>query len=444
MNDDPDFPTWLRASGPNLTWNWAHQLYLYERLAAVTEGRCRRLMIFMPPRHCKSETVTVRYTAYRLRFDQKMNIIIGCYNQKLANRFSRRIRRLAEDTGVELSAERKAAEEWETKSGGGVRAVGVGGGVTGFGAQLVIIDDPVKSRAQAESSSYRESTMDWFNDDIYTRLEPNAAIILIQTRWHEDDLAGRLIAEMESGGETWEVVSLPALAEDADDPLGRAVGEALCPDRYDVEALSERKVKLGTYSFAALYQQRPIPHEGGAFKRKWFTEFVDEPPKGLRWCRGYDLAASAKTSADHTASFRCAFDADGILYIADGFRLRIDVPAQRKLIFRTIAAEPNTKHVIEEALHGQGLVQELKQMREFRRTEIIGVRPREDKFTRALSWMHIAEAGRVRIVRGPWNEELLDEICRFTGNNDRSDDQVDAISMAVRGLKPERKIAKGF
>jgi predicted phage terminase large subunit-like protein len=479
----PDFPDWLKQVSPHWTWNWAHQIYLYEKLAMVTTGQCKRLMIFMPPRHSKSETVTVHYSAWRLEREEHLNIILGSYNQKLANRFSRRIKRLAE-TRLPISSERKASEEWETKAGGGVRAVGVGAGVTGFGAKLIMIDDPVKNRAQAESERCRENCWDWFNDDIYTRLEPGGAIILTQTRWHDDDLAGRLIREMkEEGGEDWTVVNLPALAEEtgpecsaADpaavsegdspsvrveervragrphdsrrvagatgDPLGREPGQALCPDRYDEEALLRIKNKLGAYSFAALYQQRPIPHEGALFKRKWFTgKIVDKAPRGLtRWVRGYDLAVSTKTSADYTASFRCAYDNDGNLFIADGFRERIEYPEQRRYVVGRMTSEKNTEHGIEKALHGQAFVQDLRQMRQVRGVPFKAVRVESDKYTRALAWANLAEEGRVYLVQGAWINAFLDEICRFTGRGDAHDDQVDAVSLAVGLLaKPRGK-----
>ncbi len=320
---------------PTWTWTWPHQLLIFERLRKITDGTAKRLMIFMPPRHSKSETVTVRYTAWRLLREPKMNVIVGSYNQRLANRFSRKIRRIVEGH-IPLSKERKAVDEWETTSGGGLCAVGVGSGVTGYGAQLIMIDDPVKNRAEAESRTRRETAWDWFNDDIYTRLEPGASIVLIQTRWHEDDLAGRLIIEAANGGENWEVLSLPALAyagaADAMDPLSRAEGEPLCPARYDREELLRIKRKIGSYAFSALYQQSPIPRDGGIFKRGWFSQIAERAPDGLRWFRAYDLAVSTKTSADYTASFRCAKDANGDLYISDGFRDRIEFPAQRRYI----------------------------------------------------------------------------------------------------------------
>jgi predicted phage terminase large subunit-like protein len=473
----PDFSDWLKQVSPHWTWNWKHQIYLYEKLAMVTTGQCKRLMIFMPPRHSKSETVTVHYSAWRLEREEHLNIILGSYNQKLANRFSRRIKRVAE-TRIAISSERKAAEEWETQAGGGVRAVGVGAGVTGFGAKLIMIDDPVKNRAQAESERFRENCWDWFNDDIYTRLEPQGAIILTQTRWHDDDLAGRLIREMEEGGEQWTVVNLPALAEgEAGSPksqvpevpsedsrsskvepgaqrlgpgtwdlgldeLGRLPGQALCPDRYDEEALLRIKSKLGAYSFAALYQQRPIPHDGALFKRKWFTgKIVEKAPRGLtRWVRGYDLAVSTKTSADYTASFRCAIDNDGNLFIADGFRERIEYPEQRRYVVGRMTSEKNTEHGIEKALHGQAFVQDLRQMRQVRGVPFKAVRVESDKYTRALAWANMAEEGKVYLVQGAWINTFLEEVCRFTGRGDTHDDQVDAVSLAVGLLaKPRGK-----
>jgi hypothetical protein len=273
-NNAETFLTWLKRVSPTMTWDWKYQQYVYKKLKRVTDGLCKRLMIFMPPRHGKSELVTQRYAAWRLRRDPKMRVVVASYNQKLANRFSRGIKRIlhhdavisatententeantpnklkpyslhnaatcpgciarahecpgireaqtpnisASSSSVPSVANRRVntESEWETREGGGVRAVGVGAGITGFGADLVIIDDPVKGHAQAESATSRENVWEWFNSDIYTRLEPNGAIILIQTRWHEDDLAGRLLREMreDDDAEQWEVIDLPALAE---------------------------------------------------------------------------------------------------------------------------------------------------------------------------------------------------------------------------------------
>ena len=510
------FAAWLKKSFPEWVWTSRYQRYVYDRLAAITSGESRRLMIFMPPRHGKSETVTVRYTAWRLLQDPKLNVILASYNQKLADKFSRKIKRIVGDAnfsagnagalacktrkrltgpgtghddrlqdcgeqdaggtgarGARVPGNRRlnTAAEWETSGGGTVRSVGVGGGIAGFGAGLIVIDDPVRNRADAESETYRDRVYEWFNDDIYTRMEPNAAIILIQTRWHEDDLAGRLLKEMENGGEKWDVVSLPALAEgeeDAEtgrrrdagngiaasprlalsasirhpDPLGRKPGHALCPRRFNAATLLRYKQKLGSYSFSALYQQSPVPMEGGRFKRAWFKNIVSRAPDGLRWKRGYDLAVSLKTSADYTASYRCAYDEMGNLYIDGGFRKRIEYPEQRRYIIDRMKSEVDTEHGIESAIHGKAVVQELRRQKEIRRFALCEVPVKGDKLTRALAWLNLAEEGKVILVRGPWNDEFVDEVCRFPDG--RYDDQVDAVSLAVNMLSRTQKDSWGF
>ena len=551
-NND-SFESWLKTVSPGFNWDWTYQKLVYQKLKDVTEGRTKRLMIFLPPRHGKSELVTVRYTAWRLQQDPTLNVIVGSYNQKLANRFSRRIKTVLSDA-VSINAKRKrgetvevstildeprqraaiqsvppadrgpcegspsgvvvaggavysaakkttentdhtasplprpinTAEEWETRSGGTVRAVGVGGGITGYGAGLIIIDDPVKSRAEAESKTIRDKVFDWFNDDLYTRLEPDAPIILIQTRWHEDDLAGRLLKEAaEQNGEQWEIVSLPAIAEEVftaeeistaegtedtedtekkketnstilpsvssassavntslADPLVRLPGEPLCPERFSLEQLERIKQKLGTYSFSALYQQRPVPPEGSIFKRNWF-KIIDKAPAGLKWKRGYDLAISTRDTADFTASFKCAMDKDGNLYIGDGFRSRMNYPEQRRYIIMKMMQERDVEHGIEDALHGRAAVEELRRNAVFRSVAFRSVRVTEDKITRALCWSTLAEEGKVFLVKANWNKGLIEEAAMFPKG--ANDDQIDAISIAVGMLSKVRQhYAVGF
>jgi len=449
------FETWLSTTFPEFTWNWRYQRFIYRRLAKLANGEIRRLMIFMPPRHGKSEMVTVRYTAWRLLEQHGLNVILGSYNQKLADKFSRKIRRIVRNADTQVRSDRlSTAAEWETPSGGTVRSVGVGGGIAGFGAGLIVIDDPIKNRAESQSITYRDRLWDWFNDDIYTRMEPDASIILIQTRWHEDDLAGRLLREMADGGEQWEVISLPALAETGTasipacrnaskmlaapvDPLRRKPGHALCPKRFNARTLLRYKRKLGSYSFSSLYQQRPVPAEGGRFKREWFRNIVDEAPAGLHWKRGYDLAISTKTSADYTASFRVARDAKGNLYIADGFRARIEYPEQRRYIIERMQNEKGTEHGIESAMHGRALVQDLRSEFGPGRFAFRSVNVDSDKLTRALAWLNLAEEGRVFLVRGPWIDAFIEEVASFPSAG--HDDQIDAISIAVNMLTEPKK-----
>ena len=230
-----------------------------EHLDQLTAGQIKRLAIFVPPRHGKSALATIRYPVYRLSREPGLRVIIGCYNSLLAEKFSRQALRIARDSGVALDPARQQIHDWETTAGGGMRAVGVGAGITGQGGGLVIIDDPVKCREEANSPTYRERVWDWYREDLYTRLEPDGAIVLIQTRWHEDDLAGRILASEQAGA--WTVVNLPAEAE-AGDPLGREPGAPLCPARFDRAALADIRATLGTWAYTALYQQRPLP-EGG-------------------------------------------------------------------------------------------------------------------------------------------------------------------------------------
>jgi predicted phage terminase large subunit-like protein len=434
------FPEWLPTVTPHWTWNWKHQIALYKKLADVTSGKTKRLMIFMPPRHSKSETVTVRYMAYRIELDPTMTGILGSYNQKLANRFSRKIRRIVKPR-VRLAKDSNAIEEWETAAGGAVRAVGVGAGITGYGAKLICIDDPIKNRKEAESITYRDNVAEWFADDLYTRLEPDGAIILTLTRWHDDDLAGRLIREMETGGEKWEILSLPALAEE-DDPLGRDEGDALCPERYDEERLLAIKKKLGAYSFSALYQQSPTPREGLLFKADWFKT-IDVAPPNLKWKRGYDLAVETKTQNDETASYRVAFDAMGNMYIDGGFCAKIEAPEQQKYMLERFKAERNTEHLISKTLHGSSFIQSFRRLPAVRGVAFKGINERGDKYTRALAWANRAEEGRVYLVKGGWNDDLIAECLKFTGSGKagEKDNRIDAISIAVQGsLKRSGKL----
>ena len=224
--------------------------------------------------------------------------------------------------------------------------------------------------------------------------------------------------------------------------MSRKPGEALCPERYDIKALKRIRQKLGTYNFSALYQQRPIPLEGGQFKRAWFRQVIDYVPAGLTWKRGYDLAASTKTSADFTASFRVAMDKNGNLYIADGYRAKVEYPEQRRFIVEKMRTEADTEHGIEAALHGKAVVQDLRSDMSVSGA-LKEVTVTADKLSRALKWVNLAEAGKVFLIRGPWIKAFVDEVAAFpTG---RHDDQIDAVSTAVSMLHipEERKYKAG-
>lgn len=303
------FADWLPLVTPSYNWQWRYIQYAREQLDKVTRGEIKRLIIEMPPRFGKTDLATIRYTAYRIERDPSQHVIIGAYNQTLANKFSRKARRIVKSR-MKLSDDRTAVEDWETDQGGGVRAVGVGAGVTGIGGDLIFIDDPVKSREEVESTTYRDRVWDWYTNDLYTRLEPNGAIVVIMTRWHMDDLVGRILSSEDA--KNWTRVHLPAEAE-ADDQIGRKIGEALNPDRYPIKTLNAIKIVLGR-DYHALYQQAPQPREGGMFKETWLP-LVDVVPAEAARVRWWDKASTAG-GGDYTAGVLVAY-LNGLIYIED-------------------------------------------------------------------------------------------------------------------------------
>lgn len=384
-------------------------------------------MLFVPPRHGKSEMVTVRYPVWRLERDPGLRVIVGAYNQLLANKFSRKSRRIAE-TRLALSRDRTAIEDWETTAGGGIRAVGVGGGITGQGGQLIVIDDPVKNRAEAESEAYQEAVWDWYTDDLYTRLEPGGAMILIMTRWHEKDLAGRILASED--GPNWTVVRLPAEAEE-NDPLKRPVGEPLCPARYDGAALASIKTVLGSYSYAALYQQRPGPREGNMFKRAWF-EIVPAAPVELDpICRYWDKAATAG-DGDYTAGVKIGWR-DGLYYVLDVVRGQWSAGERERNMRQTAELDGQRVQVEVEQEPGSGGKDSAgASVRNLAGFTVHAEPVTGDKVVRAQPFAAQAEAGNVKIVRGEWNASYLDELSAFPAGG--HDDQADASSGAFNKI----------
>ena len=420
------FEQWLPAVSPTWTWDWAYLRYIQAQLARVTRREVDRLMLFVPPRHGKSEMTTVRYPIWRLEREPETRVIVGAYNQTLANKFSRKSRRIARER-LNLSAERTAVEDWETAEGGGLRAVGVGGGITGQGGGLIIIDDPVKNREEAESQTYRDRVWDWYTDDLYTRLEPGGQMILIMTRWHEDDLAGRILASEDAP--QWTVVSLPALAEEHD-PLGRMPGEALCPERYDATALAKIQRVLGR-SFHALYQQRPTAREGNFFKRHWFP-VVEAAPARAERVRWWDRAAT-EAGGDWTAGVRIARAPDGVYYVEDVVRGQWSGGERDRVIRVTAEADGvNVRQWSEQEPGSSGKDAALAFVRLLAGFSAHAEPSTGSKEVRADPLAAQAEAGNVRLVRAAWNPAFLNELCEFPMG--KHDDPVDAASGAFNKL----------
>jgi predicted phage terminase large subunit-like protein len=301
-----------------------HHRLLLEKLERVATGDCRRLAVFMPPGSAKSSYCSVLFPPWFFGQHPEANVIAASHTIELAQRFGRRVRNLMQEhgpiLGVNLSDDNHAAGRWSTTVGGEYYSAGVGVGIAGFRADLAIIDDPIKSRQDADSETVREHIWDWFKSDLSTRLKPGGRIILIQTRWHEDDLAGRILAEMEAGGQEWEVLSLPAEAIE-NDPLGRKPGEMLWDDAYGYgRFLRSEKATQTPRNWSALYQQAPAPESGNFFKDEWLRTYITPPdPKTLSIYGASDYAVT-ENGGDYTVHVVVGVDPKGNIYLLDLWR----------------------------------------------------------------------------------------------------------------------------
>ncbi|MBF0350911.1 MAG: phage terminase large subunit [SAR324 cluster bacterium] len=394
----------------------------------------------MLPTH-NSELVSRRLPAWILGRLPKSQVIMASYSQGLANAMSRKVRGILQSETYQaifktrLSQERSAVEEWLTEDEGVFKAAGVGGGITGHGFTHGIIDDPIKNREEAESKTVRESIWDWYTSTFYTRQQKGASILINMTRWHEDDLAGRVIKQQtqDANSEKWTILSFPAICEaekHPDDP--RIEGEPLWPDFKNEFDLAHVRSTLGIYDWTALFQQKPAPAGGARIQRGWFNIISsNELPDGLQWVRFWDLAVSARKTADFTASCALAVGRDSTIYIKDMIRMRDEWPKVRKTITQTALNE--RIHVgIEEAGQMKGFIDDLLDDRTLAGISIKGFRPDQDKLTRSLPWITRAEAGKVKLVRGTWINDFLNECQVFTGAGDANDDQIDCVSGAYQ------------
>ena len=425
-----------------------------------------RLIINFPPRHGKTTMVSKRWPAFMLGRHTDWRIALVSYGADLAEDASRAVRSLIRDEPAynrlfpetAISDESSAVNRWSlagrSPDNPSMIAVGVGGPLTGRGFQIIIIDDPIKGRQEAESPTVRNGLKAWYAGTLRTRLEPGGAIVIIMTRWHEDDLVGWLLEQEKNGdGEHFEQLNLPALSETIDvhgaeviDPLNRPAGVALWPERYNVDTLSALRKALGSYDWESQFQGHPKPPEGSKIKRSDLQVIpADKLPGGLRWFRYWDLAISTKTDASYTASSRVAFDDDGNLYVAAMLRGRWEWLAQKRLIKATMLAEYElgVVHGIESALHGTAAVQELRGDKDLRMVPFKKVTVHADKLTRALPWIALAEEHRVYLVQGAWIGDFIDEAAAFTGHNDAYDDQIDTISGGYALSKQAGKMTRG-
>lgn len=420
---------------------YLHCRLLIDVLERVASGEIKRLLVQLPPRHSKSELFTRLFPAYYLKRNPSHFVGLNSYSADLAYTLSRAARENYIQCGGIVKDDAAAVKHWETPEGGGLWAAGVGGSITGKGANLALIDDPLKNSEEADSEIIREKQKEWYRSTFHTRLEPDAAIIVIQTRWHEDDLTGWLLSEEHaetSEPEKWHIVCLPAIAEPVSgfpdtcsiEPDFREEGEALCPERYDEAALRRIRAK-GERNFEALYQQHPTSREG-LFFHVTQIKFVDAAPVEGRRVRGWDKAGT-QGDGDYTAGIKMLKANDGLFYIEDVVRGQWNTADRDKQIRQIAELDSRSVKQVGEQEPGSGGKESAENfIRLLAGFPVVTEKVSGSKESRADPFSSQVNAGNVRVVRGPWNKDYIEELRTFS--HGKHDDQVDASSLAFNEL----------
>ena len=425
-----------------------------------------RLIVSMPPQVGKSYTASLWTPAWYLERHPHRQVILASHESRLATSFGRQVRdtlirhAAAGRVQVRLARDVAAASEWETTQGGGMLSRGIGGSITGRGAHLMLIDDPLKGFAEAHSVAIRQAHWDWWLSVAQTRLRPGAVVIVVMTRWHEDDLAGRLLSpEFEGDPDEWRTVRIPALGEGdvehddvAPDALGRAEGEpiATAADDEDLDAAATRweatRRSVGPYVWAGLYQQRPSEPEGTILKRAWWqfyrldagrivrpdgsTVLLDE----MRIYQSWDLAFKDRSSSDWVVG-QVWGASGGDRFLLAQTRDRLDFVATKRAVRQLRAAWPSTAATwIEDKANGPAIIAELR--REI--SGLLPVNPRESKEARAWATTGDLAAGNIWLPapeEAPWVRDFVEECAAFP--NGSHDDQVDAYTQAILRMRGE-------
>lgn len=490
-NPTVDKKVLARSSPAGLAW-WAsggregvesawipadHLLLLSQKLVDVAMGRIPRLIVTMPPRHGKSELISKYFPAWYLGTFPDNKVMLASYADSFAAQWGRRARDVLDEEGPELfgvkvDPETAGGQLWEVDGHSGIMVTaGVGGGLTGKGANVLIIDDPVKNSEQAQSATTRDMHHDWWKSTARTRLQKGAGVVLVMTRWHEDDLAGRLLEDMGEDGDQWEILNLPGLAEWTDeelkeatsaiisdggnlddvekwkldwrDILGRKYGDALWPVMFDEANLKQTAKAMGTYWFTAMYQQRPSPAEGMLFKKKNFRYFekhenglctihrdsgplIFDPAYGTKFST-MDVAASESEDADFTVFSTWVVTPDKDMLLWDRERVKFEGPDLAPFVRRKYYEQKPSIIGIERLGYGLAIIQEL--IRDG--LPIIRLEPDKDKVSRALPACARYEEHKIfhpmgtTWVESEWEKELL------AFPNAAHDDQVDTVAYAA-------------
>lgn len=419
-----------------------HLVLLADEFVRIASGERRFVIVSMPPRHGKTEQVSRWGVAWLLGMRPDWRVILASYEATFAATHGLAARDNLAQTGewwaamhgapLTIDPTFSARNAWRVANHpqGGMMTTGVGGPMTGKGANVLVIDDPVKNAEEAYSAVVRESHWQWWQTTARTRLEPGGSALLVMTRWHEDDLAGRLLAQ--PGGDAWEEIRIAAVCDDATrDPLGRAEGDALWPERYPADELDRIRSAVGSVAWQALYQGRPTAAGGDVFLRKWWQTYHHAPREFDVVYASWDMAFKGTDASDYVVG-QVWGRKGGRFYLVDQVRARMTFTQTCVAVEALDDAHPQiAAHLVEDKANGPAIIDALRE----KVPGIVAVEPDGSKEARARAVAPLVEAGNVYVPspdRHPWVVAFLDECASFPrGTND---DQVDAMSQALRRL----------
>lgn len=430
----------------HLNPNWVaarHLLYISSKIAQAIAAGNGRIIISLPPRHGKSELITKYTSIWALEHFPHWNTILATYGSELSTDFGREIRDIIQanedQLTVRIRQDSSRAARWKTEKGGGMAAVGIGGPITGRGANILLIDDYIKEIKEALSKTHKEQLYEWWKTVARTRVEPGGSVIIIATRWAQDDLIGRIIAD-DVDRQRWTYIRIPAIAEGGlikgePDFLGRYAGEALFSERYDIDALNELKDEMGSFFFNALFQQDPRADDNALADAKWLkiSDILPEMAHAHK-ARIWDLAATAD-GGDWTVGLHMAhLQSINHTYITNVIRRRLSSDGVLSLMRQTAIADGvDTQIYVEQepGSSGKMAIEHIKNvvLPEF---NVIEVPSSDGKIVRAQPFLAACEAGRVSLVKANWNDEYIKEFGMFPGGP--HDDQMDTSSVGYMKL----------
>jgi len=435
--------TAVRLSGGR--WRHAKHLdYISDELTQMAEHPIF-LIINFPPRHGKSELISHWTPVWFLKHWPYKRVILISYESDFAASWGGVVKSSIESNSdqldIELAQDTRSRHRWNIKGyGGGMIATGVSGQVTGRGGDLIVIDDPIKDAAQANSPTYRESLWTWYRATLRPRLQPGGSIVILMTRWHEDDLVGRLLSpdyrsEYPELADNWKVINLPAIAGD-DDPIGRGFGEALWSQMYDLSMLKNLRESVGPYWWVAEYMGRPSKEGGSIIKEEWFNYMSEEEIANQSWKRTVQFWDTAFTKETRNSRAACVTigETKNAYVVLDSYAKHLEYPdlvIKAPMKYEQFGVD---RIMVEDKATGLPMVQ---QLRRDTKLPIHTIPAKDSKEVRAHSVTGVIEAGRVYLRQGaPWIAEFLNEVCSFpTGVYN---DITDAFVHGLRYLKPSR------